>query len=184
MHDLELWDLLFFACDHFSHILMHTHIHTDIHTRAHKQYGTGWVCLFKHSKSLLISNLSEFCPTSCVSTRVRVYTAGCQCLSQQFVVSHSLMISMLEGMFIYDVKSIMNNYDSLKLQYTNYNKWICLYTCMSFEFLLLCILQILVNKFNSAIQTQKSRLNQLEEDTSTLVDDISSLKVKVECQGH
>ncbi|XP_035490124.2 laminin subunit alpha-3 isoform X2 [Scophthalmus maximus] len=38
--------------------------------------------------------------------------------------------------------------------------------------------KILVNKFNSAIQTQKSRLNQLEEDTSTLVDDISSLKVK------
>ncbi|XP_070700517.1 laminin subunit alpha-3-like [Pempheris klunzingeri] len=40
--------------------------------------------------------------------------------------------------------------------------------------------KILVNKFSSAIHTQKSRVNQLEEDTINLSDDISSLKEKAD----
>ncbi|XP_019959877.2 laminin subunit alpha-3-like isoform X2 [Paralichthys olivaceus] len=40
--------------------------------------------------------------------------------------------------------------------------------------------KILVNKFNSAISTQKSRINQLEEDTSSLVDDVTGLKGKAD----
>ncbi|XP_034469915.1 laminin subunit alpha-3-like, partial [Hippoglossus hippoglossus] len=40
--------------------------------------------------------------------------------------------------------------------------------------------KILVKKFNSAISTQKSRISQLEEDTGTLVDDISTLKGKAD----
>ncbi|XP_045908367.1 laminin subunit alpha-3-like isoform X2 [Micropterus dolomieu] len=40
--------------------------------------------------------------------------------------------------------------------------------------------KILVNKFNSAINTQRSRVTQLEEDTITLSDDISSLKDKAD----
>ncbi|XP_069013512.1 laminin subunit alpha-3-like isoform X1 [Embiotoca jacksoni] len=38
----------------------------------------------------------------------------------------------------------------------------------------------LVKKFGSAVNTQKSRVNQLEEDTITLADDISSLKDKAD----
>ncbi|XP_054482290.1 laminin subunit alpha-3-like [Anoplopoma fimbria] len=36
--------------------------------------------------------------------------------------------------------------------------------------------KILVNKFSSAIDTQKPRVNQLEDDVGTLTDDISTLK--------
>ncbi|XP_047444954.1 laminin subunit alpha-3-like isoform X2 [Mugil cephalus] len=40
--------------------------------------------------------------------------------------------------------------------------------------------KILVNKFTSAINGQKTRVDQLEDDTSTLADDISSLKDKAD----
>lgn len=50
----------------------------------------------------------------------------------------------------------------------------------SFTLLLLSHLQILVNQFSSAIDKQRSRVTQLEEDNINLTDDISSLKDKVE----
>ncbi|XP_028282768.1 laminin subunit alpha-3-like isoform X2 [Parambassis ranga] len=40
--------------------------------------------------------------------------------------------------------------------------------------------KILVNKYSSAINTQKTKVGQLEEDTDTLVDDISTLKDKAD----
>ncbi|XP_041847231.1 laminin subunit alpha-3-like [Melanotaenia boesemani] len=40
--------------------------------------------------------------------------------------------------------------------------------------------KVLVNKFSSAINDQKSRVEQLEEDTASLADDISSLKNKAD----
>ena len=40
-------------------------------------------------------------------------------------------------------------------------------------------LQILVNKFNAAIESQKPKVAQLEKDVETLNDDISALKAKV-----
>lgn len=122
-----------------------SYLHMYPLTHAHKQHGAGWVCLFKHSRSLLISNLSEFCPTSCVSTRVRDYTTGCQCLSQRLVVSHSLIIrlfdppySRVHSLLVYDVQ--VNNSHStvwkqplsdLKLQRATHNIWIVLSSYIS-----------------------------------------------------
>lgn len=80
--------------------ISYKHIHTNTHSHTHKPCGTGWVCLYKHSRFLLISNLSEFCPTACVSTRVRDHTTGCQCLSCRLVIPHSLIISLLRPLHL------------------------------------------------------------------------------------
>lgn len=40
-------------------------------------------------------------------------------------------------------------------------------------------LQNLVSKFSTAINKQKSRINQLDKDTESLSDDIKTLKEKV-----
>lgn len=146
------------------------HIHTLTHS--HKQEGTGWVCLFKHSRSLLISNLSEFCPIAHVSTRVRGHTTGCECLSHRPVVSHSLTISVVTST-LFGCASFVHSRDA--------SGWFPLCSFIYVTSLLLWRLQILVNKFSSAINTQRSRVTQLEEDTINLSDDISSLKDKVEC---
>lgn len=50
----------------------------------------------------------------------------------------------------------------------------------SFMLLLLSHLQTLVNQFSSALDRQRSKVNQLEEDNINLKDDISSLKDRVE----
>lgn len=49
-----------------------------------------------------------------------------------------------------------------------------------FAFLLLSSLKILVSKFSSSINTQKSKVDQLDKDMANLVDDIASLKEKVD----
>lgn len=51
---------------------------------------------------------------------------------------------------------------------------------VKFTFLLLSPLKILVDKFSSAISTQKSKVDELEKDMSNLADDVSSLKDKVD----
>lgn len=50
----------------------------------------------------------------------------------------------------------------------------------SFNFLPHCPLQALVNKYSTAVNNQKSKVSQLEQDKINLSDDISSLKDKVE----
>lgn len=114
----------YFAHGQFLRI-QYTSAHAYTLTHTHNQYGTGWVFLFKHSRSLLISNLGEFCPTSCVSARVRDYTTGCQRLSQRVVVSHSPIISVLDplhssvrSLFIYDMQVNESAQISPQLQYT------------------------------------------------------------------
>lgn len=45
---------------------------------------------------------------------------------------------------------------------------------MLFDFLR--FLQLLVKEFSSTVNAQKNKVNQLEDDTTSLADDISSLK--------
>ena len=45
-------------------------------------------------------------------------------------------------------------------------------------------LQILLNKFNNSIESQKPKVAQLEQDVETLNDDISTLKAKVETHAQ
>lgn len=45
----------------------------------------------------------------------------------------------------------------------------------------MCSLQVLVKKFSTSINNQKDKVNQLDEDTLSLSDDISALKDKVGC---
>ena len=149
-------------------------------------HRTG-VCLFKRLRFLLISNLiSELCPTACVLTWVRDHTAACQRLPLRAVVSHSLIISAVTSTSFecasHETRVIPKAPSEKRIKLLTLHLQHPYLTSCSFIYISATAFysQNLVNKFSSAINDEKSRVSQLEEDTINLSDDISTLKDKVE----